>query len=226
VIVYVAAAAALCVGTGVYLALHPEVGGWRGVWPSAPGRSTYTLSTLNLIMRTPEGIRLGAAITSALDMPSGTPGCLGCADFVIQQATSGWPYESREDYTLTLIAVTPGYGPAAGDERAWRRLVAQALAGSMTAQFPEGLPVEALARKGTATVVHPLRFGRSAVERLWHAPTFLAASLAAPAPLALWVWWRVRRRFEPGLCTGCGYDLAGLRTGVCPECGRSIHAAA
>jgi hypothetical protein len=26
----------------------------------------------------------------------------------------------------------------------------------------------------------------------------------------------------PGHCRGCGYNLAGNRTGVCPECGRPV----
>ena len=29
-----------------------------------------------------------------------------------------------------------------------------------------------------------------------------------------------RRRL--GLCLGCGYDLCGNRSGICPECGRGI----
>ena len=37
----------------------------------------------------------------------------------------------------------------------------------------------------------------------------------------MWLWWRDRRRFAPGLCQRCGYDLAGLPAGAaCPECGR------
>jgi hypothetical protein len=33
-------------------------------------------------------------------------------------------------------------------------------------------------------------------------------------------WRRVRGREELGQCIGCGYDLTGNRSGVCPECGR------
>jgi hypothetical protein len=38
-------------------------------------------------------------------------------------------------------------------------------------------------------------------------------------PLA-WSWRRVRRR-RANVCRGCGYDLTGNVSGVCPECGRA-----
>lgn len=45
-------------------------------------------------------------------------------------------------------------------------------------------------------------------------------------PAALMVGWSVwlirgarRRRRAEGCCTGCGYSLAGIGGGVCPECG-------
>lgn len=34
------------------------------------------------------------------------------------------------------------------------------------------------------------------------------------------VLWRLdRRRFPPGFCSRCGYDLTGNESGICPECG-------
>lgn len=39
--------------------------------------------------------------------------------------------------------------------------------------------------------------------------------------LAAW-GWRARRRTQPEhVCRGCGYDLRGIGSGVCPECGKS-----
>jgi hypothetical protein len=32
-----------------------------------------------------------------------------------------------------------------------------------------------------------------------------------------------RKPFEPGQCEGCGYDLTGNVSGVCPECGRILE---
>ncbi len=39
-------------------------------------------------------------------------------------------------------------------------------------------------------------------------------------PTAL-LWYRDRRPLK-GHCQGCGYNLKGNETGVCPECGESI----
>lgn len=40
--------------------------------------------------------------------------------------------------------------------------------------------------------------------------------------LAMWSWrgvWKRRKLSLLGCCVGCGYSLAGLDGGVCPECG-------
>ena len=34
----------------------------------------------------------------------------------------------------------------------------------------------------------------------------------------------VERSINPMLCTGCGYDLTGNISGVCPECGCPVDA--
>jgi hypothetical protein len=33
------------------------------------------------------------------------------------------------------------------------------------------------------------------------------------------LWYRDRRRIPPGCCQGCGYNLTGNVSGICPECG-------
>jgi hypothetical protein len=47
--------------------------------------------------------------------------------------------------------------------------------------------------------------------------------LLVPASVTGWIFWREARRFGPGACASCGYDLSGL-SGACPECGGAIHA--
>jgi hypothetical protein len=42
--------------------------------------------------------------------------------------------------------------------------------------------------------------------------------LLASAPTAL-LWYLDRRRFPPGHCERCGYDLTGNTSGRCSECG-------
>ncbi len=39
-----------------------------------------------------------------------------------------------------------------------------------------------------------------------------------------WRLLRLSRRFPPGRCAECGYDLTGNVSGVCPECGVSLKA--
>ncbi len=44
--------------------------------------------------------------------------------------------------------------------------------------------------------------------------------LAAPFVISSTVMFVRSRRALPGHCTKCGYDLAGLKSGTCPECGQ------
>lgn len=39
------------------------------------------------------------------------------------------------------------------------------------------------------------------------------------------VLWRRTRRFPPGQCRRCGYNLTGNVSGVCPECGQRVDSA-
>jgi hypothetical protein len=52
--------------------------------------------------------------------------------------------------------------------------------------------------------------------------------LIAALPTAL-LFYLNRRKIPPGHCSGCEYDLRGIESGICPECGKvnpSIHAQA
>jgi hypothetical protein len=40
-----------------------------------------------------------------------------------------------------------------------------------------------------------------------------------PVSMSWWRKWRRVRRARHGLCIHCGYDLRGLRSAQCPECG-------
>ncbi len=42
--------------------------------------------------------------------------------------------------------------------------------------------------------------------------------LVLAVPTAV-LWWRDRRRIQPGHCPKCGYNLTGNLSGRCPECG-------
>lgn len=54
-------------------------------------------------------------------------------------------------------------------------------------------------------------------------PFWMILLALAPWPLmALYSW--LNRRFPPGHCPACGYDLRGSPSGVCPECGRKSKA--
>ena len=57
---------------------------------------------------------------------------------------------------------------------------------------------------------------------LLNLPTWMPL-LAAMIPTVL-AWRKLRRKYPPGHCRKCGYDLTGNVTGVCSECGDSIEA--
>jgi hypothetical protein len=52
-----------------------------------------------------------------------------------------------------------------------------------------------------------------------HVPLWLIL-LATAIPMA--VLWRRGRRPPKGCCQGCGYNLIGNVSGICPECGESV----
>ncbi len=55
-------------------------------------------------------------------------------------------------------------------------------------------------------------------------PAWIAAAVIAGLPVVAVVVIAVAHRTpRPGHCRHCDYDLAGLASGVCPECGRPIE---
>ncbi len=42
-------------------------------------------------------------------------------------------------------------------------------------------------------------------------------------PTAFLFWRDNRRRYSPGHCRSCGYNLTGNESGVCPECGLKVE---
>lgn len=50
-------------------------------------------------------------------------------------------------------------------------------------------------------------------------------SVALPI-VAVWTFIWSRRRYGPGCCGGCGYDVRGIAGERCPECGRPVSAVA
>ena len=63
---------------------------------------------------------------------------------------------------------------------------------------------------------------RSIVLPLWFVAGVCACPLAAIVLFLQRAFSRVRRR-RTGACLGCGYNLTGNVSGVCPECGRKLE---
>lgn len=51
-------------------------------------------------------------------------------------------------------------------------------------------------------------------------PLWIPLIVVAPATAVL--FWLESRRFKPGVCQECGYNLTGNISGVCPECGEPV----
>jgi hypothetical protein len=63
--------------------------------------------------------------------------------------------------------------------------------------------------------------GRSVTFPYW-LPAVCFAFLPALTAVKFWRARARRRREAEGLCSGCGYNLTGNTSGVCPECGAQV----
>lgn len=106
-------------------------------------------------------------------------------------------------------------------------------------QHLEGfLQTESLSAEYKAMVRKALE-GRQVRQRHWHwramgvwslTVVLLSMSIALGLEVCFAVWRFLRRnsrkhRRRQGLCEWCGYSLAGLSGGVCPECGKACRSA-
>lgn len=73
------------------------------------------------------------------------------------------------------------------------------------------------------TVPHGAVSGGDADWWPWACPYWLLVLVAGFMPVARF-WIYRRRRAIVGHCVGCGYNLTGNVSGVCPECGKAIEA--
>ena len=70
-------------------------------------------------------------------------------------------------------------------------------------------------------LVLPSRPGRGSRVGIWVVPVWIALlALLVPTTIA----WIKCRRYPPGGCQRCGYNLTGNVSGTCPECGTAVNA--
>jgi hypothetical protein len=213
---------------GVYLALHPNVGGWTPGWQGRPnsspplgGGGSYSAANRTFVM-TESGPRL----RDLKGQPPGIP--LGTVDFLLSyRRDGGFPRPTTVTWALSVNSIRPApAGPLAGDRHAWEQTVAEALAHTSWTFHP---PIPAAGRfrqSSTVTTHDPWAFVLNVRDRLWHAPRWFAVGLltgmlvGAAAGIGVWM---LRRRAGPAACPQCGYDCTGISR-VCPECGAPITA--
>ena len=112
---FLVAAAVLLGIAGSYLAMHPGVGGWRGVKPTAPTSVRGTTSSSIELVRTSEGVFWGRCV-DAIGATETKGTLLGKVDFIVSRSDVGWPRVTRSEWHLGLNTVQPSPGaPAASD---------------------------------------------------------------------------------------------------------------
>lgn len=130
-----------------------------------------------------------------------------------------------EEWSLKITSIKTEGGPPGADTAAWRKLVIEALVAG--GNFGKPPPSFSAAGDKTIVVRHPLAALPLGFEDLARKPRWIAGvvggSLLVAALAARLITRRLRRKLV-GLCPVCGYDLAGLKGGACPECGGALAA--
>jgi hypothetical protein len=100
---------------------------------------------------------------------------------------------------------------------AWKvvtpNLTAHLVIGPESSWLPSTSRAQAAIGTPAAITVFPVR--------VVYVPLWSWVAIFAAGAAGLWLWGPCR--VQPGACGGCGYDLAGLTGGTCPECGDPIR---
>jgi hypothetical protein len=141
-------------------------------------------------------VAAAAVLAGALALSLTRPSWMGRSGVVVG-VTSGRLEIARSDGDLTRQGI------------AWAISCPEGMASVLIGPESWWRPTENAARMTLGTTALTLRVN---YVPLW---PLLVLSLGAGG-----VCWRLAgKRVKPGHCAACGYDLTGLKTGRCPECG-------
>lgn len=124
--------------------------------------------------------------------------------FVVWVVQYGWPARSMQTTEYYQPRWAPAIDPA---PTVWGRGIE--------------LPWHDWTGSGSTYELLPIRPVAAGFALDWAIFALLSATLIL-GPSAIRRVWRSRR----GHCTKCNYDLAGITTGICPECGKAAAPAA
>lgn len=173
--------------------------------------STTPLAALVFVIDGPDGYEL-----TDLDRLTRAQMNAVLAQVDVQRGWSRWSDDVRVfDHTVSLDEWRGA--PLTDAERATLRAD---IVEWVIARYPVDPQGAMLLRSGDGRTRRVLWGKRAAMLFAWFTPpALIAAGVGVYVAMAV-VGTRARARDAAGACARCGYDLAGLDGGVCPECGR------